>query len=135
MKRSAELPLGANRRLKRAEPELGAPLRLRDARRGQIQGILSRITRFCFASVLALAALLPATASACASCFGQSDSPMAKGMNAGIFTLLFVITSVLLGVAIFFAYILRRASRLSGAAAREAEPLAPARQSVTQTTH
>ena len=82
--------------------------------------------------------LLPASASACASCFGQSDSPMAKGMNAGIFTLLVVITSVLLTVAIFFAYILRRAARLREAATRDVEPLAPlapGAQPASQTTH
>ncbi|MGH8246595.1 MAG: hypothetical protein ACREUU_09195, partial [Gammaproteobacteria bacterium] len=83
-----------------------------------LRRILSPILRFGFAGLAGLAALLPASASACAACFGQSDSPMAKGMNAGIFTLLLVITSVLLGVAIFFAYILRRAARLSAAAQR-----------------
>jgi len=87
-----------------------------------VRRILSLSIRFAFASLAGLAALLPASASACASCFGQSDSPMANGMNAGIFTLLFVITSVLLAVAIFFAFILRRAARLSeGAVAPEAE--------------
>ena len=77
------------------------------------------------AAFVAVLPLLPATVSACASCFGKSDSPMAKGMNAGIFALLVVITSVLLTVAIFFAYILRRAARLREAAAHNAEPLAP----------
>lgn len=82
--------------------------------------------------------LLPASASACASCFGQSDSPMAKGMNAGIFTLLFIITTVLLSVAIFFAYILRRAARLRETAAGDAEPLAQVARSaqpVSQPIH
>ncbi len=72
--------------------------------------------RFTVASFVALACSLPGSVSACAACFGQSDSPMAKGMNAGIFALLVVITSVLLGIAIFFAYILRRAARLAAAA-------------------
>jgi len=39
---------------------------------------------------------------ACAACFGQSDSSMAQGLNVGIFALLFVITSVLCGIAGFF---------------------------------
>jgi heme/copper-type cytochrome/quinol oxidase subunit 2 len=99
----------------------------------------SPIIRFGFSSLAGLVALLPVSASACASCFGQSDSPMAKGMNAGIFALLLVITSVLLGVAIFFAYILRRAARLSeAAAAPEAEPIAPlagSTQPVVQPNH
>lgn len=69
--------------------------------------------RLCASAFVAVLALAPATASACASCFGKSDSPMAKGMNAGIFALLLVITSVLLAIAAFFFYILRRASRLA----------------------
>ncbi len=56
---------------------------------------------------------VPSSALACAACFGRSDSPMAKGMNMGIMTLLFVIMSVLVGISIFFFYILRRAARLS----------------------
>lgn len=80
--------------------------------------------------------LLPVSAVACAACAGQSDSPMAKGMNAGIFTLLFVITSVLLSIALFFGYILRRASRLSNSTAvRGAEPLAHAAAPVSQPSH
>lgn len=54
----------------------------------------------------------PRAAEACAACFGRSDSPMAKGMNMGIMSLLLVIMSVLFGIAIFFAYILRRAARM-----------------------
>lgn len=48
---------------------------------------------------------------ACAACFGRSDSPMAQGMNMGIFTLLIVILTVLAGIATFFIYIIRRAAR------------------------
>lgn len=44
---------------------------------------------------------------------------MAKGMNAGIFTLLLCILSVLLFISVFFAYILRRAARLGAMASRE----------------
>ena len=64
------------------------------------------------ACALALGAV-PRSAEACAACFGRSDSPMAQGMNMGIFSLLIVIVSVLLGIAIFFVYILRRAARLA----------------------
>lgn len=96
----------------------------------------SRLNRFFIAAVAVVLPLLPAPALACAACAGQSDSPMAKGMNAGIFTLLLVITSVLLTIAIFFGYILRRASRLSNStAARCAEPLAHAAAPVSQPTH
>ena len=71
------------------------------------------------ASVALLPLLLPAAASACAACFGRSDSPMAKGMNMGIFTLLIVILSVLLGISIFFFYILRRAAKMAAAQAAQ----------------
>ncbi len=70
-------------------------------------------SRCCAVAFVAVLALAPATASACATCFGKSDSPMARGMNAGIFALLLVITSVLLAIAVFFFYILRRAARLA----------------------
>lgn len=60
-------------------------------------------------AVLLLVASQPA-ALACATCFGKSDSNLAAGMNAGIFVLLLVITSVLGGLAAFFVYLARRAS-------------------------
>ena len=67
---------------------------------------------------LALAGLLIAApeAQACATCYGESDAPMAEGMNAGIFTLLIVITAMLGGILAFFIFIMRRSARL---AARE----------------
>ncbi len=71
------------------------------------------------AAVALIPLLLPAAASACAACFGRSDSPMAKGMNMGIFTLLLVILSVLLGIAAFFFYILRRAAKMAASQAAE----------------
>lgn len=71
------------------------------------------------ASVALLPLLLPAAAPACAACFGRSDSPMAKGMNMGIFTLLLVVTTVLFGIAVFFFYILRRAAKMAAAQAAE----------------
>lgn len=77
--------------------------------------LLRRLT----ASVVLLPLLLPAAASACAACFGRSDSPMARGMNMGIFTLLLVIMSVLLGIAVFFFYILRRAAKMAASQATE----------------
>lgn len=50
------------------------------------------------------------SAMACATCFGESDSPMAQGMNWGIFTLLVVVGSVLATLVAFFAFIARRAA-------------------------
>lgn len=60
--------------------------------------------------VLGLLAAPGAELWACAACFGQSDSSMAKGMNMGIFTLLLVITCVLASIAGFFVYLVRRNS-------------------------
>jgi hypothetical protein len=64
---------------------------------------------------LALAGLflLEQNAGACAACFGESDAPMADGMNAGIFTLLIVVGGTLAGIAGFFIYIIRRGARMS----------------------
>lgn len=62
---------------------------------------------------LALIALRPEVANACAVCFGKSDSAMAKGMNMGIFTLLFFIGATLATLAGFFIFLAMRASRFS----------------------
>ncbi|HEY4416193.1 MAG TPA: hypothetical protein VGO57_10915 [Verrucomicrobiae bacterium] len=64
----------------------------------------------------ALALFSPASLLACVSCFSRSDSPLAVGMNWGIFTLLAVIVSVLATVAGFFVYIIRRQNALAKAA-------------------
>jgi len=50
--------------------------------------------------------------SACATCFGASDSAMAQGMNMGILALLAVIGGVLGGVAAFFGFLALRGNRL-----------------------
>ena len=49
---------------------------------------------------------------ACSACYGKSDSSLAKGMNMGIFTLLGFVGLVLVGVAGFFVFIIRRAATL-----------------------
>jgi heme/copper-type cytochrome/quinol oxidase subunit 2 len=68
-------------------------------------------------SLFALLFALVATqsASACATCYGASDSPLAQGMNWGIMVLLGFISFVLLGVSAFFIYIVRRANALAAA--------------------
>ena len=66
-----------------------------------------------FVLVLSVLALGHADLWSCTACFGQSDSPMAKGMNMGIFTLLLFITCVLAGIASFFVYLIRRSSQLA----------------------
>ena len=59
---------------------------------------------------LRVALASPTAALACAACFGQSDSQMAKSVNAGIFCLLGVIVTVLIGAASFFVFLSRRAA-------------------------
>jgi hypothetical protein len=65
-----------------------------------------------FLAITAALVLAPDVVLACAVCFGKSDAPMARGMNMGIFTLLGVITAVLLGVASFFVFLARRSARV-----------------------
>ena len=76
--------------------------------------------RFPARSLLAILGLLlgawPRTVAACATCFGQSDSALAAGMNWGIFTLLVVVAGVLGGVASFFVFLARRAGSAAVAA-------------------
>jgi hypothetical protein len=57
--------------------------------------------------LVAAAALAPSPLFACAACYGKSDSPLASGMNAGIFTLMGVILSVLTCFALFFVHVMR----------------------------
>ena len=58
-------------------------------------------------TLLVLAA--PRAAFACPVCFGQSDSPMAWGVNMGIVVMLAVTGGVLAGFATFFVHLMRRA--------------------------
>ena len=51
----------------------------------------------------------PRVAFACPVCFGQSDSPLAQGVNMGVLFLLGTITAVLIGFAGFMVYLARRA--------------------------
>jgi fructose-specific phosphotransferase system IIC component len=65
----------------------------------------------------ACAALAPTRSVACAACFGGNiDSPMADGMNWGIFTLLAVIGTVLLTLLTFFIHLIRKSEALAAAA-------------------
>lgn len=47
--------------------------------------------------------------SACAACFGQSDSAQARGMNAGILVLLGFVVAFWVAMGSFFVFIARRA--------------------------
>jgi len=53
---------------------------------------------------------LPSSASACAVCFGKSDSALAQGMNMGILSLLVVVVFMWAGFAAFFIYLARRSA-------------------------
>jgi len=52
----------------------------------------------------------PSSLLACAACFGKSDSSMARSLNAGIFSLMGVIVTVLVGAASFFVFLSRKAA-------------------------
>jgi hypothetical protein len=71
------------------------------------------------AALVAVAVLQPQGLWACAACYGASDAPMAKGLNAGIFSLLAVVVVVLGAVAGFFVYLGKRSATPPPAAAPE----------------
>ena len=68
------------------------------------------------------------SASACAACAGKTDSDLAKGMNWGIFTLLFVVLFVLSGFAAFFVYLVKKSA--AHAAMMSAETLPQTTQKI-----
>jgi hypothetical protein len=59
--------------------------------------------------LLAAVLILPHTASACAVCFGNSDSTWNKAVNLGIIVLLGVVLIVLGGIVAFFVHMAKRA--------------------------
>jgi hypothetical protein len=73
--------------------------------------------RLGFHAVLSAAAILASAPSAlaCSACFGQSDSSMARSLNASIFTLMGVVGIVLVGAASFFVFLAKRAAAASQA--------------------
>ncbi len=69
--------------------------------------------RFAVAVLIAVAMLGAAEpAMACPVCFGESDSPMAQGMNNGIFFLLAIIGTVQIGFVALFVSFRRRGKEL-----------------------
>ena len=58
--------------------------------------------------------LFPAVTQACSVCFGDPDSDLSKGLNAGVLALLIVVSMVLSGFAAFFVFVARRASLAPG---------------------
>jgi hypothetical protein len=67
----------------------------------------------------------PAPLLACAACYGASDSPMAKGMNWGIFSLLGVVVCVLSTFATFFVFLAKKSAAVSAAEAAAQAPSEP----------
>jgi hypothetical protein len=65
----------------------------------------------------ALAGFMPSPLFACAACYGKSSDPLAHGMNWGIFTLLGIVGMMLVSIATFFFFLIRRE-----AAAQESKP-------------
>ena len=59
--------------------------------------------------LLVMALILPHTASACAVCFGNSDSPWAQALSWGVLALLGVVLLVLGGIVAFFVHMAKRA--------------------------
>ncbi len=52
---------------------------------------------------------VPRLALSCPVCFGQSDSPLAQAINAGVLAMLVVVAGTLGGFATFIVYLARRA--------------------------
>ncbi len=71
-------------------------------------------SRFVGVSFLAVTLVLCMTdrAAACAVCFGDPDSPMAKGVVAGVLTLVGVVGFVLVGIACTGLSWIQRSRRL-----------------------
>jgi hypothetical protein len=70
---------------------------------------------FRLVSVVLVAAwlALPRAAMACATCYGAADSPMTKGMNNGILTLIALVGVVYVGIGKVFLDFRRRSRRLN----------------------
>jgi hypothetical protein len=76
---------------------------------------VTKTARIVLQVVLTMALLVaPRVALACPVCFGQSDSPLAKGVNMGVLFMLGTITAVLIGFAGFMIYLARRARVFAG---------------------
>lgn len=70
-----------------------------------------------------LAAAAPSPLFACAACYGQSDSPLAQGMNYGILTLLAVVLSVLTVFLLCFVHLVRKSEAMHRDAVKRMEEL------------
>ncbi|MCH7885684.1 MAG: hypothetical protein IIC01_10590 [Planctomycetes bacterium] len=81
-------------------------------------------SRLVAVSLLAVAVVVCMTdrAAACAVCYGDPDSPMAKGVVAGVLTLVGVIGFVLVGIAGTGLFWIQRSRRLGRLEDNERHP-------------
>jgi len=75
---------------------------------------VKRLLRIVSAAAGLLWLAVPGPLWACAACYGQSDSPLARGMNWGIFSLLAVVVCVLGGIATFFVFLAKKSATVAG---------------------
>ncbi len=88
-----------------------------------------RLARMSLTILACLGALLSAhPALACSVCYGDPNSAMSQGAQAGMLVLLGVVGVVLTGLASLFVFWMRRAAQLKAQleAAEEASPAIPA---------
>jgi preprotein translocase subunit SecY len=64
-----------------------------------------------FLTVLCL--LTAEAAQACTACFGKTNEPLARGMNAGIYVMLVFVVGFWILFGSFFVFIARRARRVN----------------------
>ena len=75
--------------------------------------------------VAALVLVSQTSALACAACFGQNDSSMARSLNASIFTLMGFIGAVLAGAATFMVFLAKKAAATAQAEQTKNPPSQP----------
>ena len=71
--------------------------------------------------IAVLAVFAPESLLACATCFGKTDSPLAQGMNMGIFSLLAVVLFVLSCFAALIIFLARRGAAYAAQTAQISE--------------
>jgi hypothetical protein len=74
---------------------------------------LVNVFRLVSVALVAAWLALPQAAMACATCYGAADSPMTKGMNNGILTLIALVGVVYVGIGKVFLDFRRRSRRLN----------------------
>jgi hypothetical protein len=86
---------------------------------------MSRFTgmRLILAGLVLSLAMRSESVSACAACFGKSDSPLAEGMNWGIFSLLAVVGCVLSGFAAAGIFLVKKSASVAAAQAQAQEAI------------